>query len=133
MLSEEALEWYFPNVSDTRVKSEKTFIGLQGRINPIFDIHATLNDVAVWSHVILKYWIENKIKVGYFAGEVAEVNSQAWVSHAKLYKDAGRNKLISPEADSSLVSPFNVFRYFMHFRGLRYGLANTVQMGVGPI
>jgi len=127
-LAQEVLDWYHPSVNASRIASEKKYFGLHVKeLGPIFDIQNTRNDVAVWSHVVLKYWLRGNISVGYFAGELDSYsanNGKVWSQHAGLYKDAGRNFLVTAKSGSDLVSPFNIFSFFMHFRGLSEGLAN---------
>eukprot|EP00976_Prorocentrum_cordatum_P079715 1183677-Prorocentrum_minimum.AAC.1 len=96
----------------------------------IYNLEYTLNDVAVFTHVINKFWLERRIRVGYLAAAVSRRDKGNWTRHARLYKDAASGVLLKPQQSSPLISPFNIFYYFMHFRGITTGLANCAMQSI---
>jgi hypothetical protein len=134
-LAGDVLLSYYPKQQSLPLQNRTLDFMLAARaLDPIFNIGVTLNDVAVWSYIIFNRWAREEISVGFLAGEISKVTGSwrkmAWERDALLYKDAGKGMLVLPQTESELVSPFNIFYYASHFRGLKAGLARSAVRGL---
>mmetsp|Transcript_66424 Transcript_66424/g.210227 ORF Transcript_66424/g.210227 Transcript_66424/m.210227 type:complete len:402 (-) Transcript_66424:166-1371(-) len=122
----EALNWYTDGVpSDLNIVSTPPL--------PIADPRRSLNDVAVLGYLLNREFVQGSLRVGMLGGRIPgmrRVNRKEnvgvfdWRHYAMMYKEGNRDVLATPARVGAVASPFNIFQYFMHFRGLSGGLAN---------